>query len=72
MREILERYGFAYHGWCKVCSGQAELFKKGMIECKIRARAMQFTLIISGKKIIGKSNELQATLERYIPKEAEA
>lgn len=69
MKEILERNGFIYQGFCKICSGRAELFTKGEIKCKVRARQMKFILSINGKQIFGKANELESALERFIPKE---
>lgn len=68
MRELLEKHGFEYKGKCKVCNGQAELYKKGNIELKIKA-SRDFILTIKNQRIRGKLNELEATLEKYLPKE---
>lgn len=66
MKEILERNGFTYHGFCSICGGQAELFKKGAIECKIKSRKMEFTLIVNNKKIKGHARDLETSLQKYI------
>lgn len=69
MKEVLERAGFVYMGICHVCGGNADLYKKDGVQAKLMHRKMKFELIINGKKIVGKSNELENALAVYIPKE---
>lgn len=65
MKELLEQKGFTYKGFCKVCDGQAELYVKGNIECKIHVKQMRFLLQIGSVKIKGKSSDLEYTLNKY-------
>lgn len=67
MKEILERFGFVYQGLCKVCDGQAELYKKGKHQCKVMPRKMKFELLVNGRKIRGSSGDLEMSLGKYIP-----
>ncbi len=66
MKEILEANGFSYNGKCKVCGGQAELFKKDGIVCKINIRSNKFELIINNNKIKGNAKDLQGALATYL------
>lgn len=65
MKQILEAFGFEYTGNCRVCSGNAEVYKKGKYICKIFIGKMRFTLIVNNNQIVGKSNELEGALQTY-------
>jgi len=68
MKEILLSNGFVYTGNCKVCDGNAELYEKDGIKCKIKPKIMKFWFVVNNNTITGRSNELQAAIEKFIPK----
>lgn len=66
MKEILIQNGFEDKGICSVCGGQAQLFQKGTVQCKIMPKKLKFILKVKNKTYQGNARDLQSSLEKYL------